>query len=81
VLGRAALLAAALALCGLQARALPVHMALDWPSGMPSSGLARAHIHAVWTAGSANNGVPAEVEAEAGPDGVVLDLGDGTWQV
>jgi hypothetical protein len=42
---------------------------------------ARAHIQAVWTAGPADNGVPAGVEAEAGPDGVVLDLGDGVWQV
>ncbi len=81
VLGRGVLLAAALALCGLQARALPVQVALDWPSGMPTSAPARAHIQAVWTAGSSDNGVPVEVEAEAGPDGVVLNLGDGTWQL
>lgn len=79
VLGRGVLLAAALAVCGSQAAALPVRVALDWPSGRPASALARARIQALRTAGPAEGGVPVEVEA--GPDGVVLDLGDGVWQV
>ena len=79
MLGRGVLLAAALAVCGSQAAALPVRVALDWPSGRPASALARARIQAVRTAGPTEGGVP--VEAEAGPDGVVLDLGDGVWQV
>jgi hypothetical protein len=79
MLGRGVLLIAALAVCGSQARALPVHVALDWPTGMPASGLARAHIQAVRMEGGTNSALP--VEAEAGPDGAVLDLGDGVWQV
>ncbi len=79
MLGRKVLLVAALAVCGLQAGALPVNVALDWPTGKPASALTRAHIQAVRMVGSANNSVP--VEAEAGPDGVVLDLSDGVWQV
>jgi hypothetical protein len=80
--GRRVLLVAALAVCGSQAGALPVRVALDWPAGIPASAPAQAHIQAVWTAGPANNGVPPTgVEAEAGPDGVILDLGDGVWQV
>ena len=79
VLGRGVLLAAALAVSGSQALALPVRVALDWPSGRPASALARARIKALRTAGLTAGGVP--VEAEAGPDGVVLDLDDGVWQV
>jgi len=75
------LLVAGLALCGAQAGALPVHVALDWPTGMSTSAPISAHIQAIWAAGPANNGVPAGVEAEAGPDGAVLDLSDGVWQV
>jgi hypothetical protein len=48
---------------------------------MSTSAPAQAHIQAVWTAGPANNGVHIGVEAEAGPDGVVLNLSDGVWQV
>ena len=81
MLGRRVLLVAALAFRGSQAGALPVHVALDWPAGMPASAPEHARIQAIWKAGPANNGVPVEVNAEAGPDGVVLDLGDGVWQV
>src|SRR5262245_55197790 len=73
--GRGAFFAAALTVCGSQAAALPVRVALDWPSGPPASTPARARIQALRTAGAAAGGGP--VEAEAGPDGVVLDLGDG----
>jgi hypothetical protein len=76
VLGRTVLL---LAVCGSQAVALPVHVALDGPADRPTSALARVRIQAVWTGGPAEDGVP--VKAEAGPDGVVLDLGNGVWQV
>ena len=67
--------------CSSEAVALPVHVVLDWPGGIPASGPAGAHIRAVWAAGTSSSGVPAGVEAEAGPDGVVLDLGDGVWHV
>ena len=76
--GRGVLLAAALAVCGSQAAALPVRVAFDWPAGRPTS-LSRTRIQAVRTAGLTEAGVP--VAAEAGPDGVVLDLGEGVWQV
>ena len=79
MLGRRVLLAATFAICGTQAGALPVHVALEWPTGLPAPELAHAHIQAVWTAGAANNSVP--IDAEAGPDGVVLDLSAGVWQV
>jgi hypothetical protein len=79
VLGRGVLLAAALAACGAPAAALPVRVDLDWPAGRPAPEPARARLQAVRTAGSTGGGVP--VEAQAGPDGVVLDLGDGVWQV
>jgi hypothetical protein len=72
-------LLAALAVCASSAAALPVHVDLEWPAGGPSSALARAQIRAVWTAGPAESAAP--VEAEAGPDGVILDLGYGVWQV
>jgi hypothetical protein len=48
---------------------------------MPASAPVHTHIHAVWTAGPTNDGVPAGVEAEAGPDGAVLDLANGVWHV
>jgi hypothetical protein len=72
-------LAAALAAAGSPASALPVRVTLDWASAKPASAPARAHIQAVRTAGFTQGGVP--VEAEAGPDGVVLDLGDGVWEL
>jgi len=75
------LLIAGLVLCGAQAGALPVHVALDWPTGMSRSAPVPAHIQAIWAAGPANNGAPAGVETEAGPDGAVLDLSDGVWQL
>jgi Carboxypeptidase regulatory-like domain len=77
VLGRGLLPAAALAVCGSQAAALPVRVALDWPSGRPQTGSAR--IQAIRTAGPTEGGLP--VEAEAGPNAVVLDLGDGVWHL
>jgi hypothetical protein len=79
--GRRMLLVAALVVSCLRAGALPVRVAIDWPTGTPPSTLAHAHIHAVWTAGPANKSAPTGVEAEAGPDGVVLNLADGVWQV
>jgi len=71
-------LVAVLAVWGSPAAALPVRVAFDWPSGRPASA-PRARIQALRTAGPAGGG--QTVEAEAGPDGVVLDLGDGVWQV
>ena len=78
-LGREALLAAVFALCGLQAGALPVHVTLDWPTGTPASARASARIEAVQTASPNAGAVP--VQAEVGPDGAVLDLGEGVWQL
>jgi hypothetical protein len=79
VFGRGLLLSAAFAVCGSTAAALPVRVVLDWPSGRPASTHARAHIQAIRTAGPTASSVP--VEAEAGPDGVILHLGEGVWQV
>lgn len=59
--------------------ALPVRVEIDWPSGRPGSALASARIRALRTAGLTAGGVP--IEAEAGPDGVALDLDDGVWLV
>ena len=69
----------ALTVCGAEAAALPVHVALDWPSGEPASKLTRVRIHAVRTGGTTERAVPVVVEA--GREGVLLDLGDGIWQV
>jgi hypothetical protein len=77
VLFRGVLIAAGLAACASQAAALPVRIVLDWPSGAPAS--ARARIHALRAAGPTGGGAP--VQAEAGPDGVALDLASGVWQV
>jgi len=79
-LGRGALLAAALVVCGSPATALPVRVGLEWPADRPPSALARIHIQAIRTAGPPASG-PVEAEAEAGPDGAILDLGGGVWQV
>jgi hypothetical protein len=72
-------LATALVACGSPAAALPVRVALEWPADRPASAVARVHIQAIRTAGPVAGGPP--VEAEAGPDGAVLDLGSGVWQV
>ncbi len=72
-------LGAILVLGGLRAGALPVHVTVDWPSGVPASAHTRVSIRAVRAAGAANSSVP--VEAETGPDGAVLDLTEGVWQV
>jgi len=72
-------IAAALAVCGSPAAAVPVRVALDWHSGRPASALARPRIQALRLAGPTEGGGP--VAADAGPDGVVLDLGNGVWQV
>jgi Carboxypeptidase regulatory-like domain len=79
MLARRVLLVAALTLFALQADALPVHVALNWPAGMPTSTLAHVHIHAVRMAGYTDNPVP--LEAEVPMNGMVLNLGDGVWQV
>ncbi len=79
MLGRGVLLAFALAVYGVQVAALPVRVALEWPSGRPTSPLGRVRIQALRAAGLTQDAVP--VEAEAGPDGLVLDLGDGVWRV
>jgi hypothetical protein len=73
-------LGAALVLCVSHAAAQPVRVAFDWPAGIPTAPM-RVHIHAVWTAGSASNSEIAEVDAESGPDGAALDLGDGLWKL
>jgi hypothetical protein len=79
--GQKLLLVAALFVSCSQAKAVPVHVSIDWPGGMTASAPVHAHIEAVWTAGQANGNIPAAVEAESGPDGVVLDLSEGVWQV
>src|SRR5450631_3790948 len=79
MLDRRVLLVAALAVCGSRAAARPVHVALDWPTSTPASARASARIQAVQTAGSNAGAVP--VQAEAAPEGVVLNLGDGIWHV
>lgn len=76
---RRALLTFALAACVSQARALPLHVAFDWPAGMPSAKPARVQIRAVRMVGDAAKALP--VEAEAGPNGLVLDLDPGVWEV
>ena len=68
------------AVCAARVGAVPVHLFFDWSAGMPAS-VPRARIQAVWTAGAADGGIPAAVQAEAGPDGVILDLRDGVWKV
>jgi Carboxypeptidase regulatory-like domain len=62
-----------------QALAVPVHVSLEWPAGMPASGAARTRIQAVRAVGSGDSGAP--LEAEAGPDGAVVELSDGVWWV
>jgi len=79
-LGRGALLAAALVVCGSPATALPVRVGLEWPADRPPSAVARIHVQAIRTAGPPASG-PVEAEAEAGPAGAILDLGGGVWQV
>ena len=77
--GRRVLLLAVLSICTSQAVALPVHVTLEWPSGIPASARPSARIQAVRMAGPNHGGAPVEAEAE--PDGVVLNLSDGVWQV
>lgn len=76
---RRALLAVVLALSGAKAGALPVKVALDWHTAASASAPARAHIEAVCTSGAADKGIPIEIDT--GPDGAVLDLSEGIWQV
>ena len=77
--GRSVLIGAVLALCGLQTSALPVHLAFDWPSTMPASSALQVHVYASRMAGAQESAAP--IQAVAGPDGVVLDLGEGVWLV
>jgi hypothetical protein len=63
----------------LQASALPVHVTLDWPSSTPASARASARIRAVQTAGPNAGAVP--IQTEVGPDGMVLNLGEGVWRL
>jgi hypothetical protein len=79
MLGRSVLIGAVLALCGVPTRALPVHLAFDWPSGTPASTAVEVHIYASRMAGAQARAAP--VQADAGKDGVVLDLGEGVWLV
>ena len=81
MLDRRIFLIAALILFGLQAAAMPIHVSLTWPGGLPSSALPHVRLRAVRTAtsGSTNNAVP--VEAEATSNGMALNLGAGVWQV
>lgn len=74
-------LLAAFVLCGLQAQAKPVHVALAWPAGAPTSPIERVHIQAVRTAGPPNANTPVEFEADTAPSGALLNLGEGVWQV
>jgi hypothetical protein len=78
VLVRGVLLAAALAGGGSPAAALPVRVTLEWPTGRPAAPV-RARIEAVRTAGP--TGGVGSLEADAGLEGTVLDLGRGVWQL
>lgn len=77
--GRKIIFIAALAMWSLQAKALPVHVTFNWPAGMPASTLRQVHIRAVRMAGYTDRAVP--IEAEAALAGVMMNLGDGVWQV
>lgn len=79
ILNRRALLAFAFAACVSQAAALPVQVSFDWPSGMPSITPAQVQIRAVRMVGDTARALV--VEAEAGPDGVALNLDRGVWEV
>lgn len=79
MIGWNVLLAATFASSFSQAATLPVRVVLEWPAGAPASARASAHIQAVRTAGSTDNGVP--INAEAGPDETVLNLSEGVWKV
>lgn len=75
---RILLIGSVFALCAFEARALPVHLAFRWPSGMtPAS--APVHIRAARMVGDTTSAAPVEVDAA--PNGAVLDLGEGVWQV
>jgi hypothetical protein len=81
---RRVLLFAALAICGSRAAAWPVQVAVDWPTSTPASARASVRIQAVRAAvaidsGQTDNGVP--VQTKAAPDGLVLDLSEGVWQL
>jgi Carboxypeptidase regulatory-like domain len=83
MIARSALIVAVLVLCCVQNRALPVRLTpvrviFDWPANTPAS-TAKVHIHAARMVGDTMSVVP--VEADAGPEGSVLDLGEGVWQV
>lgn len=73
------LLAAGFAVYASQAVALPVHVSFEWPSGTPPAVRTSARIQAVRAAGLNANSTP--IETEAGPNGAVLNLSDGVWQV
>lgn len=76
------LLGSALILFGLQAEALPVDVALDWPAGMPTSPLTRVHIHAVRTVGPPDTrDAQLESDSDVAPNGAVLNLSEGVWQM
>jgi len=70
---------AVLAFWASHAVAGSVHVSFEWPAGMPASGVARARIQAFRAVGSGDSGAP--VEADAGPDGAVVELADGVWWV
>jgi hypothetical protein len=69
----------ALALGVPQASAHPVHVTLEWPAGVPASTSGPVHIQAIQMAGHTNPVAP--IEAEAKPNGVLLDLKEGVWQI
>ncbi len=68
-------------LFSLRANALPVHVAVDWPAGMPASRPAHIHIQAVRMATSSSMNNAAPVDADVALNEVSLDLSDGVWQV
>lgn len=74
---------AAVILCNLAAAALPVHVEFKWPAASSASTSTPPHVHiqAIRTATSGSNNSAAPVEADAGPNGAILDLGSGVWQV
>lgn len=77
--GRSALIGAVVALCGISAWAVPVHLSFAGPSGQSLPAATRVRIYAARMVGDSATAVP--IESDAGPDGAVLNLGEGVWEV
>ena len=79
MLCRSVLAGVILGLGGMSAAAAPVRVSFDWPAGAPAFTAAQIHVHAVRLAGDTASAAP--VDADTAPEGVVLDLSAGVWQV